>query len=129
VRIEGKNVLLTGALGSLGRAQALRLAAADARIFLLGRPGHQNGETFAAEVTKFGDEAATFVGQDLGDLSAAQDVVWSLTERVGGFDALINNAAVVINRPFMEFSVAEYEEQMRINAAAVSPSLKRFRRS
>jgi hypothetical protein len=45
--------------------------------------GHQNGETFAAEVTKFGGEAATFVGQDLGDLSAAQDVVRGLAERVG----------------------------------------------
>jgi NAD(P)-dependent dehydrogenase (short-subunit alcohol dehydrogenase family) len=65
VRIEGKNVLATGALGSLGRAQALRLAAAGARVFLLDRPGHQNGETFALEVTKFGGEAATFVGQDL----------------------------------------------------------------
>jgi NAD(P)-dependent dehydrogenase (short-subunit alcohol dehydrogenase family) len=54
VRIEGKNVLLTGALGSRGRAQALRLAAAGARIFLLDRPGHQNGETFAAEVTDGG---------------------------------------------------------------------------
>ena len=83
MRIEGKNVLLTGALGSLGRAQALRLAAAGARIFLLDRPGHQNGETFAAEVTNLSGEAATFVGQDLCDLSAAQDVVRGLAERIG----------------------------------------------
>ena len=82
--IEGKNVLLTEALGSLGRAQALRLAAVGARMFLLDRPGHQNGETFAAEVTNLGGEAATFGGQDLGDLSAAQDVVRGLAERVRG---------------------------------------------
>jgi NAD(P)-dependent dehydrogenase (short-subunit alcohol dehydrogenase family) len=37
VRIGGKKVLLTRALGSLGRAQALRLAAAGARMFLLDR--------------------------------------------------------------------------------------------
>ena len=84
MRVDGKNVLLTGALGSLGRAQALRLAAAGARMFLLDRPGHQNGETFAAEVTKLGGEAATFVGQDLGDLSAPQDVVRGLAERICG---------------------------------------------
>ena len=73
MRIDGKKVLLTGALGSLGRAQALRLAEAGARMFLLDRPGHENGETFAAEVTKAGGEAATFVGQDLRELSSAQD--------------------------------------------------------
>ena len=113
-------MLLTGALGSFGRAQALRRAAASARMFLLDRPGpgHQNGETFAVEVTRFGGESATFVGQDLGDLSAAWDVVRGLAERVGGFDVLINNAAVMINRPFMDFSIAEYEEQMRVNASA-----------
>jgi len=75
MRLDGKTALLTGALGSLGRAQALRLAAADARIFLLDRPGHENGETFATEMTKGGGEAATFVGQDLGDLAAARDIV------------------------------------------------------
>jgi len=122
-------VLLTGALGSLGRAQALRLAAAGARMFLLDRPGHQNGETVAVEVTRFDGESATFVGQDLGDLSAAQDVVRGLAGRVGGFDVLINNAAVIINRPFMEFSIAEYEEQMPSTRQPVSPSLKRLRRA
>ena len=124
-------MLLTGALGSFGRAQALRRAAASARMFLLDRPGpgHQNGETFAVEVTRFGGESATFVGQDLGDLSAAQDVVRGLAGRVGGFDVLINNAAVIINRPFMEFSIAEYEEQMPSTRQPVSPSLKRLRRA
>jgi NAD(P)-dependent dehydrogenase (short-subunit alcohol dehydrogenase family) len=60
-------VLLTGALGSFGRAQALRRAAASARMFLLDRPGpgHQNGETFAVEVTRFGGESATFDRQSV----------------------------------------------------------------
>jgi NAD(P)-dependent dehydrogenase (short-subunit alcohol dehydrogenase family) len=111
-------VLLIGALDSLGRAQALRLAAAGARMFRLGRPGHQNGETFAAEVTRFGGESATFVGQDLRDLAAARELVRGLTERVGGFDVLINNVAVTINHPCMDFSIPECEEQMRVNATA-----------
>ena len=51
-------------------------------------------------------------------MSSAQDVVRTLAERVGGFDVLINNAALIINRPFMDFSIAEYEEQMRVNASA-----------
>jgi NAD(P)-dependent dehydrogenase (short-subunit alcohol dehydrogenase family) len=118
VVIEDKNVLLTEALRSFGRAQALRRATAGARMCLLDRPGDQNGETFAAEVTRFGGDRRHSSGKNFGDLSAAQDVVRGLAERVGGFDVLINNAAVIINRPFMEFSIPEHEEQMRVNAAA-----------
>ena len=118
MRIEGKAVLLTGALGSLGRAQALRLAGAGARMALLDRPGHENGEAFAAEVAAAGGRPAEFIGQNLGDLEAAKSCGRALAERMGGVDILINNAALIVNRPFMEFSIAEYEEQLRVNAAA-----------
>ena len=118
MRLDGKTVLLTGALGSLGRAQAMRLAGAGARLLLLDRPGHERGESFAAEVTKVTGSAASFVGQDLGDLPASKERVELLAAEHHGIDVLINNAALIINRPFMEFSLAEYEEQLRVNSAA-----------
>ncbi len=118
MRLDGKTVLLTGALGSLGRAQAIRLAKAGARMLLLDRPGHAHGETFAAEVAQAGGGTAMFIGQDLGDLEAAKARVAALAKELGGIDVLINNAALIINKPFMDFAVAEYEEQMRVNAAA-----------
>jgi NAD(P)-dependent dehydrogenase (short-subunit alcohol dehydrogenase family) len=117
-RLDGKTVLLTGALGSLGRAQAMHLAGAGARLLLLDRPGHERGESFAAEIAKTAGSATRFVGQDLNDLEASKACVESLANEYGGIDVLINNAALIINRPFMEFSVAEYEEQLRVNAAA-----------
>jgi NAD(P)-dependent dehydrogenase (short-subunit alcohol dehydrogenase family) len=118
VRLEDKTVLLTGALGSLGRAQAMHLAGAGARLLLLDRPGHERGESFAAEVAKTAGSATRFIGQDLNDLEASKACVESLAKEYGGIDVLINNAALIINRPFMEFSLAEYEEQLRVNAAA-----------
>lgn len=118
MRLDGKTVLLTGALGSLGRAQAMHLAGAGARLLLLDRPGHERGESFAAEIAKTAGSATRFVGQDLNDLEASKACVESLAKEYGGIDVLINNAALIINRPFMEFSLAEYEEQLRVNAAA-----------
>ena len=38
--------------------------------------------------------------------------------REGGIDILINNAALIINRPFEEFSLTEYEDQIRVNSSA-----------
>lgn len=118
MRLEGKTVLLTGALGSLGRAQAMHLAGAGARILLLDRPGHERGESFAAEVARNTGSPACFIGQDLADLEAAKARVEALAKEHDGIDVLINNAALIVNRPFMEFSLAEYEEQLRVNAAA-----------
>jgi len=118
MRLEGKTVLLTGALGSLGRAQAMRLAGAGAHILLLDRPGHERGESFAAEVAKTTGSPASFVGQDLAELEAAKSRIEVLAKEHDGIDVLINNAALIVNRPFMEFSLAEYEEQLRVNAAA-----------
>jgi NAD(P)-dependent dehydrogenase (short-subunit alcohol dehydrogenase family) len=118
MRLDGKTVLLTGALGSLGRAQAMRLAGAGARLLLLDRPHHERGEPFATEVAKTTGSTATFIGQDLNDLEASKAAVEALANDHGGIDVLINNAALIINRAFMEFSLAEYEEQLRVNAAA-----------
>src|SRR6201997_3638081 len=118
MRLENKTVLLTGAVGSLGRAQAMHLARAGARLLLLDRPGHEQGESFAAEVVKTTGGAASFIGQDLSDLEGSKARVAQLATEHNGIDALINNAALIINRPFMEFSIVEYEDQLRVNAAA-----------
>jgi NAD(P)-dependent dehydrogenase (short-subunit alcohol dehydrogenase family) len=118
MRLDGKTVLLTGALGSLGRAQAMRLGGAGAQLLLLDRPHHERGEPFAAEVAKITGATTRFIGQDLNDLEASKAAAETLANDHGGIDVLINNAALIINRAFMEFSLAEYEEQLRVNAAA-----------
>ena len=124
---SGKTVLLTGALGSLGRAQARAFASAGATLILLDRPGHADADAFAGTL---GDRA-TYVGQDLGALREAEGAVRALAERRGGVDVLINNAALIINRPFEAFTLDEYEEQVRVNssaafalARAVAPGMK-----
>src|ERR1700745_2571222 len=117
-KLENKIVLLTGALGSLGRPQAMPLAHAGARLLLLDRPGHERGESFAAEVVQTTGSAASFIGQDLADLEGSKARVERLSNEHNGIDVVLNNAALIINRPFMEFSLAEYEDQLRVNAAA-----------
>jgi NAD(P)-dependent dehydrogenase (short-subunit alcohol dehydrogenase family) len=129
--LDGKTVLLTGALGTLGRAQAARLARAGARMLLLDRPGHPEGGAFAQELAATTGQEVRFIGEDLGALAAAQATVRRLAEDSGGIDVLINDAALILNRPFEEFSLAEYEEQVRVNSSAafaltqaVAPGMK-----
>lgn len=129
--LSGKTVLLTGARGTLGRAQAEKLALAGADLLLLDRPDDAGGAEFAAGIGSQHSVAARYVGQDLNDLAATEARAKELTLEAGGIDILINNAALIINRPFEEFSMAEYEDQIRVNssaafalARAVAPSMK-----
>jgi len=129
--LTGKTVLLTGALGTLGRAQAETLARAGATVLLLDRPGADGGDALASALIAKGGKAL-YVGQDLNDLAASEKTVASLAEAHGGIDILINNAALIINKPFEDFSLEEYEDQLRVNSSAafaltraVAPGMKR----
>lgn len=132
MELSDKTVLLTGALGSLGRAQAKVLGAAGARLLLLDRPGDVRCEELLAALDREGIKAE-YLGQDLNDLSGTHNAISSAASRVG-VDVLINNAAVIVNRPFEEFTLEEYEQQIRVNssaafvaAQAVAPSMRERR--
>ncbi|MBN9254933.1 MULTISPECIES: SDR family oxidoreductase [unclassified Mesorhizobium] len=116
--LSGRSVLLTGGLGSLGRAQAVTLARAGARVMVLDRPDMAHGPDTAATLASQAGGDVSFVGCDLNRLAEAEATVASLATAQGGMDILINNAALIINRPFEEFSLTEYEDQIRVNSSA-----------
>src|SRR3978361_595446 len=120
-------IVLTGALGTLGQAQATLLAQQGATLLLLDRVElAEAGDKLAHAVGR----GARYIGLDLNDLARAEAVV---LEVAGGppISVLINNAALIINRPFQEFSLVEYEDQIRVNSSAafaltraVAPGMK-----
>lgn len=125
--LTGKTVLLTGGLGTLGQAQTTKLAAEGARVIVLDRPSSENGE---ARAGKLGEDVS-FFGCDLNALAEAEQAVADHAEKSGGIDILINNAALIINKPHEDFSLEEYEDQMRVNSSAAfaltrscSPAMK-----
>ncbi|MFS0772782.1 SDR family oxidoreductase [Sphingomonas sp. 1P08PE] len=112
--LAGKTALLTGALGTLGRAEALRLRTAGARLILLDLPDRQ-GE--GDEIARRMGADARYIGVDLSQLDEAERRVAALADE-HPVDILVNNAALIVNKPFESFSPAEFEEQMRVNASA-----------
>ena len=132
---SSRTVLITGALGTLGTAQTEAFASLGADLVLLDRPGDLRGEARAREIAGRHGIAARYVGQDLGDLKSSEAMVRALSDALGGIDVLVSNAALIINKPFEEFSIDEYEEQLRVNSAAtfalvraLAPGMKQKRR-
>lgn len=114
-QLAGKNVLITGALGSIGRALVARYAEEGANVLALDL-------ATIPDAQKTLDAIATgvrFIGCDLGDLAALEATATALADEVGGIDVLVNNAALVIFKQHDEFTVQEYEDQVRVNSTAV----------
>lgn len=113
-QFTGKTLLLTGALGTVGRAMVARYAEEGANIIALDRPDADAPQVLLDGIAK----GVRYFGCDLNDLAGTEKAVTALAEEVGGIDILINNAAYVVNKPHEEFSIAEYEDEVRINSSA-----------
>ncbi|WP_375570549.1 SDR family oxidoreductase [Ahrensia marina] len=100
--LSGKNALVTGGLGTLGAAMAETFKAAGANVTILDRPDGTPLEGYG------------YLGVDLNELAGAEEAV----RQAVPFDILINNAALIINKPHDAFSLMEYEDQIRVNSSA-----------
>lgn len=95
--LDGRTALVTGAASGIGRACALRLAAAGAEVRAVDRDAAGLAE-LAQQAERTGDLAGTVVPVvvDLTDLDAAE-------RAAAGTDVLVNNAGLQLVRPIEEF--------------------------
>ena len=113
-QFTGKTVLITGALGTVGRSMVARYAEEGASVIALDRPDAKDPQAILDGIVK----GVRYFGCDLNDLAGTEKAVTALADEVGGIDILVNNAAFVVNKPHEEFSIAEYEDEVRINSSA-----------
>ncbi|MBM4832321.1 MULTISPECIES: 3-hydroxybutyrate dehydrogenase [Actinomycetes] len=92
--LGGRTALVTGAAGGIGRACALRLAAAGAKVRAVDRDA-EGLEALAAAAGDLGGAVEPLV-LDLTDLDAAEAAA-------AGTDVLVNNAGLQLVRPIEEF--------------------------
>jgi NAD(P)-dependent dehydrogenase (short-subunit alcohol dehydrogenase family) len=111
--MDGKVAIVTGAGNGLGRAEALALAAAGARVVLNDLPGDPVRET-AELVAKAGGEATVCAG-DVAEMSTAQNLLTTALDRFGGLDVLVNNAGVLRDRMVFTMSEQEWDLVIRVH--------------
>ncbi|MFF3484322.1 SDR family oxidoreductase [Streptomyces sp. NPDC002701] len=93
--------LITGGDSGIGRATAVRLAAAGMDIGITWHSDAQGAEQTAAEVRSHG-RRAVHAHQDLTDPSSAADVIDGLVKELGAVDVLVNNAGTGTSTPFLD---------------------------
>jgi NAD(P)-dependent dehydrogenase (short-subunit alcohol dehydrogenase family) len=113
--VRGKTVLITGGSAGIGRATALKLAQAGARVIIVGRDP-QKLESVAAEIRALHGEVAAYAC-DITDASACGELVARVLAESRHVDILINNAGHsirrAIERTYDRFH--DYERLMQVN--------------
>jgi NAD(P)-dependent dehydrogenase (short-subunit alcohol dehydrogenase family) len=109
--LAGRTALVTGASQNLGRAMALALAAAGARVVVHARRNREGAEAVAAEIRRGGGEAVVAVG-DVSDPAAVDAIAGAVEGRV---DVLVNNAAMRPRQPFLDMSLADWDRVLSVN--------------
>lgn len=113
--LAGKTVLYTGAAGGLGLQTTLSLLRTGARVVAIDN----DAAKIAALQAAAGGLDGLKVGMlDLGDLAGLRAGLEALSAEVGGFDVVINNAAIYPSKPFVDYSIEEMQRVQRINVDA-----------
>lgn len=113
--LAGRTVLYTGAAGGLGLETTLAFLRCGARVVAIDNNPAKVGALHAAARGLDGLVVSQLDLSDLAGLRAGLDV---LSQQVGGFDIVINNAAIYPSKPFEEFSIDEMQLVQRVNVDA-----------
>ncbi len=122
--LEGKIALITGASKGLGKAMALALAEAGARLALVSRDA-ATLEQAAAEARALGAEAEAFPA-DVSDEQQVASLERRVIRRFSKLHILINNAGVNIRKPVTEFTLEEWRRVIDTNLTAAFLMVRAF---
>ena len=119
-RFQGKTVLITGGSRGVGRATAEEFAKEGARVVVnyVASSEAQVNE-FTAHLTKtYGIKAGAFKA-DIADDAAVRAMRHYVETEFGTLDILVNNAAVVIDKPYAEHTRRDFDKIFATNVYGV----------
>ena len=120
--LDGKTAIVTGAGRGLGRAHALALAAAGARVVVNDLGSSLAGETeesspaadVVAEIRALGGEAVADP-ENVADFEGARRLVQRALDTFGRLDILVNNAGILRDRMLVNMDEAEWDSVIAVH--------------
>ena len=116
--LTGKVALVTGASRGIGRAIALKLADAGAKVAINFAGNIEKAEEVKAEIEKRGGEAVLVQGK-VDNFEVANDVVKKAVESFGTVDILVNNAGITRDNLLLKMSESDFDEVIATNLKGV----------
>jgi 3-oxoacyl-[acyl-carrier protein] reductase len=115
--VAGKTILYTGAAGGLGLETTLHFLRAGARVVAIDND-HRKIASLVDQVAREGLEGLVMCEADLADLADLRRRLETKSAETGGFDVVINNAAIYPSKPFENYTIEEFQAVQRVNVDA-----------
>ncbi|HLH50211.1 MAG TPA: SDR family oxidoreductase [Roseiarcus sp.] len=115
--LAGDTILYTGAAGGLGAETTLHFLRAGAKVVALD---NNRAKLAALSARAAGEGLNRLVPceTDLSDLAELRAALEKLSAELGGFDVVINNAAIYPSKPFEDYTIEEHQAVQRVNVDA-----------
>jgi len=121
-KLEGKVAIITGAGRGIGRAHALALAEAGAKVVVndvgaaLSGEGHDDtpAQQVADEIVAAGGDAVAN-GDDVADFAGAERLVRQALDALGRLDILVNNAGILRDRMLVNMTEQEWDALIAVH--------------
>ena len=110
---DGRVVVITGAGGGIGRAEALLFAQEGARV-VVNDVSADGANAVVEEVRAAGGEAVAST-DDISDWDGAGRLVSLAVDTYGGLDTLVNNAGILRDRMFVNMTVEDWDAVMKVH--------------
>ena len=105
--LKGKIALVTGAGRNIGRAIALALADAGAKVAVNVRTSRDEGQVVVDEIAARGGDAL-LVAADVTQRAEVDTMIAAISRRFGRLDIVVNNAAIRHEVAFADLSYADW---------------------
>lgn len=118
VALDGQVALVTGGSRGIGRATALRLAAAGAKIAVGYHRQHEAARQVVDEIGRAGGRAVA-IGADLTSWVEAERLAGECAQRLGPIDILVANHGIWKHAPIDAMTEGDWSEMAAVNLSAV----------
>ncbi len=112
--LRGRNAVITGAGGGIGRALAVGFAQAGANLALIERNEDAAGETARTVAEETGTQAL-IIACDVTEPDSVEDAAERVRAALGTCDVLVNNAALLRPGSLDTLALAEWNAVLSVN--------------
>jgi NAD(P)-dependent dehydrogenase (short-subunit alcohol dehydrogenase family) len=124
MKLENRVVVVTGSGSGIGRACAIEFAKTGAKVVVADINLKGAEETVKQIINKKGSAVA--YKTDVADPSSVKQLVAFTIKTFSKIDALINNAAIQVNKTIEDITFEEWNLQMSINVGGIFLCSKHF---
>ena len=116
-RLDGAVAVVTGGANGIGRATAIALSAAGARVVVVDCDDAASG-ALVADITAGGGSAVA-ISADVSREAAVDALFAEVGRSEGSVDVLVNNAGVALRKAAVELSLADWDTVVAVNMTGV----------